>query len=78
MATGGLPCSPCHVRQTDNGDQAGSKARQYRNTKKLAVEYCKIIINQDNKNHNFLCNNKKKDDLSDCLLQVLYYITHKI
>ena len=52
-----------------------TKGEKYRLTKKLAVQYCKMIVEPDEKNYTFLCQNKKKDDLSDCLLQGIYYIT---
>ena len=51
------------------------KGEQYRLTKKLAVQYCKLIIQPDVKNYDLLCSHKKKDDLSDCLLQGIYYMT---
>ena len=60
-----------------NGAQTNTarKGKQYRLTKKLAVQYCKLIIQNDVKNYELLCGHKKKDDLSDCLLQGIYYMT---
>ena len=53
---------------------------KYNKTKKLATEYCKILINDDNDNKwiDFFINNKKKDDLADTYLMNIYYIKNHI
>ena len=50
---------------------------KYAQRKKLGIEYCRYII-QDNQSYlKFFESNKKKDDLSDSLLQGLSYIKKK-
>ena len=54
-------------------------ADKYKRTKFLGVEYCKIMINENDKidqEYRELFNeSKKKDDLADSYLQGIYYIT---
>jgi hypothetical protein len=53
----------------------------YKQRKLVSINICKNLINENqdfNKWQSFFSNYKKKDDLSDCLLQGLWYINHKI
>lgn len=47
---------------------------KYALTKKLAVEYCKYMIQNDKDRLDFFINHSKKDDLADCFLQGAYYL----
>ena len=51
------------------------KKHSYKLNKKLSIDYCNRFIKDDDKWKCFFNNNKKKDDLSDSLLQCLYYIS---
>lgn len=52
---------------------------KYKRTKFLGIEYCKIMINENDniqgKYIKLLEDSKKKDDLADAYLQGIYYIT---
>ena len=52
---------------------------KYKRTKFLGIEYCKIMINENDKiegkYRKLLEDSKKKDDLADAYLQGIYYIT---
>ena len=52
---------------------------KYKKTKFLGIEYCKIMINENDniqeKYRKLLEESKKKDDLSDSYLQGIFYIT---
>ena len=50
------------------------RSKNYKDRKKLAIDYCRYIIEKDNINMDFFNKNTKKDDLADCLLQAIYYI----
>lgn len=50
---------------------------KYKLTKKLAVEYCKQILSNDELNLKLITSSTKKDDLADCMLQGMYYIIQK-
>ena len=52
-------------------------SNKYALTKKLAIEYCKYMINHDQENLNFFLNHSKKDDLADSFLQGAYYLKSK-
>ena len=47
---------------------------EYSRTKKLSIEYSKIILKNDIDNCNVLNTHKKKDDLCDAFLQGIYYL----
>ena len=50
---------------------------KYDRTKKLSIEYCKIMITGDEKWYNFFINCKKNDDLADTYLMNCYYVMKK-
>ena len=52
-------------------------SNKYALTKKLAIEYCKYMINHDQEKLNFFLNHSKKDDLADSFLQGAYYLKSK-
>ena len=55
-----------------------NEAKTYNERKKLAIEIVKNLLENDNKNWlNNFNNNKKKDDMADTLLQVVYFIKNK-
>jgi hypothetical protein len=47
---------------------------KYTRTKKLGIEYCKIMIEGDKNNSELFKKHLKKDDLADCYLQGMFYI----
>lgn len=51
----------------------------YNQRKKLSIERCKLFLMEYNKELELkkLLASKKKDDLADCLLQILAFINHK-
>ena len=53
-----------------------NKKTTYNERKKLGVDFTKNLFIKNNLNTNleFFCENKKKDDLSDCFLQGIYYL----
>jgi hypothetical protein len=53
----------------------------YKHRKKLGIQTCSNFVDNDCRFHlwaTFLHKHQKKDDLSDCFLQGMWYITHKI
>ena len=50
---------------------------KYNKRKFLSIEYTKYFIKQDKKWYEFFLSNTKKDDLADCYMQGIYYITYK-
>ena len=55
---------------------AGKKKKEkYKYTKKLGIEYCLELIKDDAQNTEYFKSNKKKDDLADCFLQGVYYLS---
>jgi hypothetical protein len=53
----------------------------YKERKKLGTQICKDFMNNDSRFFewtNFLDNHKKKDDLSDCFLQGMWFINSKL
>ena len=50
---------------------------KYNKRKFLSIEYTKYFIKQDKKWYDFFLSNTKKDDLADCYMQGIYYITYK-
>lgn len=53
------------------------RKEQYINNKKDGIELCEYYINDDMLLKNYFNNHKKKDDLSDCLLQAISWIRKK-
>jgi hypothetical protein len=53
----------------------GNDAKSYKLTKSLSVKYCKDLISKYDNWVNVFDQHKKKDDLADCFLQGLYYIS---
>jgi hypothetical protein len=53
----------------------------YKQRKKLGIQTCLEIINTDfrfKEWENLINKHKKKDDFSDCFLQGMWYIKHKV
>ena len=58
----------------------GNKKTEYSERKKESCEICRTYLEENDKVTEYLeyfCSHKKKDDLADCLLQVLWYIKNK-
>jgi hypothetical protein len=61
-------------------DQQQNKKSDYKSRKKQGITKCLEILTTDHRFNNqitFFNNHKKKDDLSDCFLQGLWFINHK-
>ena len=54
----------------------GNEAKSYKLTKSLGVKYCREMISKYKNWLTFFESNKKKDDLADCFLQGMYYISN--
>ena len=54
----------------------GNEAKSYKLTKSLGVKYCREMISKYQNWLTFFESNKKKDDLADCFLQGMYYISN--
>lgn len=66
--------------EADNTIRTLSKTEdgeKYKMTKALAIKYCTQMIAGDAKHLAFLMAAKKKDDLSDCYLQGIHYLSRK-
>jgi len=66
-----------HDIQTEN---VSDKKNDYKSRKKLGITKCLEILTTDHRFSNkveFFNNHKKKDDLSDCFLQGLWFINNK-
>ena len=63
-------------------DQEGKKEKMdYKQRKKLGIQTCSNFVDNDGRFHLwavFLHKHQKKDDLSDCFLQGMWYIKHKV
>ena len=57
-----------------------SQSTKYSQRKKLSIEKCKELLENDKMNNwiSFFQTHKKKDDLSDCFLQGIWYIKNKL
>jgi len=73
------------VEVVDDENTATSKdigdKKEYKKRKKLGIETCLSIINSQESFanwKNFVEKHSKKDDLSDCFLQGIWYITNKL
>ena len=59
----------------------GKDKIMYKERKKLGIQVCTNFVSNDsrfNTWNTFFSNHQKKDDLSDCFLQGMWYIKHKI
>jgi hypothetical protein len=64
--------------KNDNNDNINNN--DYKSRKKLGIAKCLEILTQEHQFNNmlsFFTNHKKKDDLSDCFLQGLWFINNK-
>jgi hypothetical protein len=62
-------------------DKSKSGKMDYKQRKKLGIQTCSNFVDNDHRFHSwatFLHKHQKKDDLSDCFLQGMWYINHKI
>ena len=58
-----------------------SEKLDYKQRKKLGIQMCSNFVDNDGRFHlwaAFLHKHQKKDDLSDCFLQGMWYIKHKV
>jgi len=63
------------------GDKNGSEKMDYKQRKKLGVQTCLEFVSLDARFkewETFFNKHAKKDDLSDCFLQGMWYIKHKV
>jgi len=52
------------------------KNTSYHERKKMSIEFCKnLLIKNNNSEIQFFLEHKKKDDLADCFLQGIFYLT---
>lgn len=66
---------------SNTGDVNMAVKMDYKKRKQLGIQTCLNIIGTDHRFNNwedFVAKHKKKDDLSDCFLQGLWYIKHKL
>jgi len=56
----------------------GDDSKSYKLTKSLGIKYCKELIEPYDNWIKFFDGYKKKDDLADCFLQGLYYVTNSL
>lgn len=64
------------LKKCETIDQFKGKNKNYKDRKKLAVEYCSYLINEDEENSKLFNKSPKKDDLADCYLQGIYYFDY--
>tara|TARA_B100001057_G_C22634869_1_gene865826 strand:+ start:54 stop:761 length:708 start_codon:yes stop_codon:yes gene_type:complete len=64
------------LKKCETIDQFKGKNKNYKDRKKLAVEYCSYLINDDFGNLKLFNQSPKKDDLADCYLQGIYYFDY--
>lgn len=64
------------LKKCEKIDELKERTKNYKDRKKLAIEYCTYVLNKHNENENisFFNSHRKKDDLADCYLQAMYYI----
>jgi hypothetical protein len=62
-------------------DFIDTNTKSYKERKKIGIEICSQFVSNDERFitwKDYYSNSKKKDDLSDCFLQGMWYIQHKI
>ena len=70
-------CSARNKLKVYDGPPVEIKCKnKYTKTKKLGIEYCKYFINNRPLNIDFFLTHKKKDDLTDSMLQGLWFLRH--
>jgi hypothetical protein len=79
----GEEASPSETNNANNANNANKSETKldYKQRKKLGIQTTLNIVNNDFRFKNwadFLHKHNKKDDLSDCFLQGMWYIKHKI
>lgn len=62
------------LKNCEKIEQFKGRSKNYKERKKLAIEYCEYLIENDKNNLNYFQFNSKKDDLADCYLQAVYYL----
>ena len=64
------------LKKCNNIEQFKNRTKNYKDRKKLAIEYCEYVLNNNDEQEKILYFNThlKKDDLADCYLQAIYYI----
>ena len=67
--------SPRNKLKGYNGPEIIIKSKnQYTKRKKLAIEYCKYYLKENDTNLNYFLSLKKKDDAADCFLQGVWFL----
>ena len=69
------------VKDKDKDKDKDKEKMDYKQRKKLGIQYCLEIISTDfrfKEWESFFNKHQKKDDLSDCFLQGMWFIKHKI
>ena len=67
------------VKETNNEKEKEKEKMDYKDRKKLGIQICTNFVSQDNQFkewNTFFSKHQKKDDLSDCFLQGMWYIKH--
>jgi len=64
------------LKKCEKIEELKDRTKNYKDRKKLAIEYCSYILNKYNETDKtiFFNSHGKKDDLADCYLQAIYYI----
>jgi hypothetical protein len=65
----------------DKDKDKGTDKMDYKQRKKLGIQICSNFVDTDQQFNQwapFFSKHQKKDDLSDCFLQGMWYIKHKI
>ena len=68
-------------KNKDNKEKEKPEKMDYKQRKKLGVQTCLEMVNSDFRFKDwetFFAKHNKKDDLSDCFLQGIWYIKYKI
>jgi hypothetical protein len=64
------------LKKCEEIDELKERTKNYKDRKKLAIEYCSHLLNEHKEKDNiaFFNSHGKKDDLADCYLQAIYFI----